>query len=460
MPQFTITINGEQRMVEAADTDEFLYVLRDVLGVTGPKYGCGVGVCGACTSHVADPVGASGRFGEPQAFRPCITPTGFLDGKGVTTIEGLAPSDDVLHPVQQAWIDEDVAQCGFCQAGQIMTAVDLLNRIPDPTDEDIDREMSDNVCRCGTYYRIRLAIKRAAAGGGPMVQRFAGAERVETSVAISRAAFEDGAASTVVLSVSDAFPDALAGAPLAASAGGPVLITPSDALAPATAAEMARVLPPGGTVHLLGGTEALSDAVATSVQALGFTTVRLAGADRQATAAAIAPIAGPAPARIFLASGDSFGEALIASSTAARTGGVVLLTGAAGLPAEAQSYLDAHPGVPVTVVGNAAAATVGSLGQVVAGADAYATSVAMAEAFSSGMAGIALASGEDFPDALAGGAHAARGEHVLLLTRKGTLPASVRGFLSGSGMRSLIIYGGDAAVDGVVAEAARAAMSR
>jgi isoquinoline 1-oxidoreductase alpha subunit len=154
MPAYTLRINGETRTVDAPADLPLLYVLRDLLGVTGPKYGCGVGICGACTSHL-----------DGAAVRPCIVPVGSVGAREVTTIEGLADGD-LLHPVQQAWIDEDVAQCGFCQPGQIMAAVDLLARIPHPTDADIDAAMSDNVCRCGTYVRIRAAIKRAATMNG------------------------------------------------------------------------------------------------------------------------------------------------------------------------------------------------------------------------------------------------------------------------------------------------------
>ena len=149
MTSFTFTLNGVSTTVDAAADEPLLWVLRDRLGVTGPKYGCGVGVCKACTSHL-----------DGDAFNPCITPVGECAGRDVTTIEGLADGDS-LHPVQQAWIDEDVAQCGFCQPGQIMAAVDLLSRTHTPTDAEIDA--IENVCRCGTYGRIRAAIKAAAA---------------------------------------------------------------------------------------------------------------------------------------------------------------------------------------------------------------------------------------------------------------------------------------------------------
>jgi isoquinoline 1-oxidoreductase alpha subunit len=151
MPVYTLNVNGQTRTVDAPGDLPLLYVLRDLLGITGPKYGCGVGVCGACTSHVGG-----------EAVRPCIVPLHSVGAQPVKTIEGLA-NGSVLHPVQQAWIDEDVAQCGFCQPGQIMAAVRLLEQNPDPTDAEIDAAMSENVCRCGTYVRIRAAIKRAAA---------------------------------------------------------------------------------------------------------------------------------------------------------------------------------------------------------------------------------------------------------------------------------------------------------
>ncbi|MGH3545861.1 MAG: (2Fe-2S)-binding protein [Mycobacteriales bacterium] len=150
MPNFSFILNGERVSVDAPADLGLLYVLRDKLGVTGPKYGCGVGVCRACTSHLSG-----------EEIQPCTVPVRDADGQEVTTIEGLADGDE-LHPVQQAWLDNDVAQCGYCQPGQIMTAVALLRKKPNPSDEDIDR--IENVCRCGTYFRIREAIKQAARG--------------------------------------------------------------------------------------------------------------------------------------------------------------------------------------------------------------------------------------------------------------------------------------------------------
>jgi isoquinoline 1-oxidoreductase alpha subunit len=148
---YSFDLNGESVTVDVPGDASLLWVLRDTLGVTGPKYGCGVGVCRACTSHL-----------DGTAFQPCTTPVADCAGRTVTTIEGLA-AGDTLHPVQQAWIDEDVAQCGYCQPGQIMAAVALLADNPTPTDTDIDA--LENVCRCGTYVRIRRAIHRAAGSG-------------------------------------------------------------------------------------------------------------------------------------------------------------------------------------------------------------------------------------------------------------------------------------------------------
>lgn len=148
----TLTVNGQQRTLDIDPSTPLLWVLRDGLGLVGAKYGCGIGQCGACTVHVN---------GEP--VRSCSMPVGTIGDQAITTIEGLAAGGQ-LHPVQQAWIENDVAQCGYCQAGQIMTAVALLKRTPKPTDADINDAMTGNLCRCGTYVRIRKAI-HAVAGG-------------------------------------------------------------------------------------------------------------------------------------------------------------------------------------------------------------------------------------------------------------------------------------------------------
>jgi isoquinoline 1-oxidoreductase alpha subunit len=146
-----IILNGRSVSIDAAPDTPLLWALRDTLGLTGTKYGCGIGSCGACTVHLDD-----------APVRSCQLPLSAVEGKKVTTIEGL--SDDGSHPVQQAWILAQVPQCGYCQSGQIMSAVALLADKPKPTDADIDAAMSGNICRCGTYNRIRWAIKVAAGG--------------------------------------------------------------------------------------------------------------------------------------------------------------------------------------------------------------------------------------------------------------------------------------------------------
>jgi isoquinoline 1-oxidoreductase subunit alpha len=149
MPPVTLVVNGTRRRVDLPGDTPLLWVLRDSLGLTGAKYGCGAGHCGACTVHL-----------DGVAVRSCAIPVVRAAGKRITTIEGLSP--DGSHPVQRAWMAEDVAQCGYCQAGQIMAAAALLRSNPRPSDEQIEAAMSGNLCRCGTYQRIRAAVHRAA----------------------------------------------------------------------------------------------------------------------------------------------------------------------------------------------------------------------------------------------------------------------------------------------------------
>lgn len=144
-----LTVNGKPYQYDGDEDMPLLWFLREDAGLKGTKFGCGIGQCGACTVHL-----------DGGAARSCITPMAAVDGRAVTTIEGLAEGNG-LHPVQKAWIDIDVAQCGYCQAGQIMAVADLLSRKPIPTNQDIHTEIT-NICRCGTYYRLRKAIHRAA----------------------------------------------------------------------------------------------------------------------------------------------------------------------------------------------------------------------------------------------------------------------------------------------------------
>jgi isoquinoline 1-oxidoreductase alpha subunit len=147
-----VNVNGKDVSVDVDPDTPLLWMLRDALGLTGTKYGCGMALCGACTVHLAG-----------EAVRSCVTPVSAVGGRAVTTIEGL--SRDRSHPVQRAWIELDVPQCGYCQSGQIMSAAALLKLNPQPSDVEIDQFMSGNVCRCGTYQRIRAAIHRAAVLG-------------------------------------------------------------------------------------------------------------------------------------------------------------------------------------------------------------------------------------------------------------------------------------------------------
>ena len=153
MAPIRLKVNGRQRTVEVTPDTPLLWVLRDTLQLTGTKFGCGMAQCGACTVHL-----------DGTPVRACVTPVSAVGTRAVTTVEGLSP-DGASHPLQRAWVAEDVPQCGYCQSGQIMAAAALLKDTPSPTDADIDRAMAGNICRCGTYGRIRKAIHRAAQEG-------------------------------------------------------------------------------------------------------------------------------------------------------------------------------------------------------------------------------------------------------------------------------------------------------
>lgn len=149
MATFNLNVNGKKQAVDVDPKTPMLWVLRDHLNLVGTKYGCGIAQCGACTIHL-----------DGVAVRSCQLPVSAVQSKEITTIEGLSANGD--HPVQKAWLEHDVPQCGYCQAGQIMTATALLKKTPKPTDEQIDTAMNGNICRCGTYLRIKAAIKTAA----------------------------------------------------------------------------------------------------------------------------------------------------------------------------------------------------------------------------------------------------------------------------------------------------------
>ena len=152
MAQYTIKINGKEHQVDVAPDTPMLWVLRDHIDLVGTKFGCGIGQCGACTIHI-----------DGAATRSCLLPISSIGDRSITTIEGLSENGD--HPIQKAWIEHDVAQCGYCQSGQMMNAASLLNQKANPSDQDIDESMNGNICRCGTYVRIKAAIKTAAKEG-------------------------------------------------------------------------------------------------------------------------------------------------------------------------------------------------------------------------------------------------------------------------------------------------------
>ena len=151
-----INVNGEEQRVEVDPSTPLLWVLREQLALTGTKFGCGIAQCGACTVHL-----------NGTAIRSCSTPVAAAAGQEITTIEGLAPAQDELHPLQNAWIAHQVPQCGYCQSGQLMSAAALLAKNADPTDEEIDAAMAGNICRCGMYGRIKSAIRTVASGQTP-----------------------------------------------------------------------------------------------------------------------------------------------------------------------------------------------------------------------------------------------------------------------------------------------------
>ena len=301
------------------------------------------------------------------------------------------------------------------------------------------------------------------------VQRLAGPTRLETAISLSQNTFGPGDAPVVVLARSDEFADALAGAPLAAKERGPILLTPPDGLVDITAAEIQRVLPPGGVVYLLGGPAALSERVAQDVAALGYTPQRLQGPSRYETAIAIADAASTRPQFITIATGNAFGDALIAGSLAAASAdGVTVLTNGPSLPASVGRYLQDHADVLKTTIGPDAHEAVPEPKPFnVSGADVFARSVVTAETFygvddpDTAPRGVAIASGEAFPDGLAGGAHTfLAGRLPLLLTRQDQISDAALSYIAQiPSPQRAYLYGGDAAVSGAVEQQVNQALA-
>ena len=300
---------------------------------------------------------------------------------------------------------------------------------------------------------VDIPPREAVAGE---VVRLAGSERIATAVAISRAGFADGSAGAVVLARADLFADALAGAPLAVAVGGPLLLTPGAALADATRAELARVLPAGGTVYLLGGTAALGEAVAQDVTEAGFTPVRVAGANRYATSAAVDAALGH-PVALAYADGDTFADALIAGAAMAARGGALLLTSGDRLPPETA----ARAGDAIYAVGAAAAQAVPDALHALVGTTPAETSVLVASELFAGPSAVGIATADAFPDALAGGPHAAALGAPVLLTPTAALDSSVDQYLRGTApITRAWLFGGTAALSTTVEEAVHDALLR
>jgi thermitase len=300
---------------------------------------------------------------------------------------------------------------------------------------------------------------RSSRGGSwtvsvPAAARIAGDDRLRTAVAISRAGFENGGARAAVLARADHFADALAGANLAVARGGPLLLTGRGQLDGAVASELQRLLPQGSTVHLLGGEAALTPDVADAVARLGYTVRRHAGADRFATAVAIAQATSADPSAVLVTTGASFPDALAASAAAAKVGGVVVLTDGQRLPDATREYLEAHGGAERYAIGGPAAAAVPEA-TAVAGADRYRTATEVARRFFAGAEVVGVATGGSFADALAAGARMGRTGGPLVLTGA-TLPPSVSSLLEDADRAEL--FGGSAAIGRDVEEAVRRAV--
>lgn len=291
-----------------------------------------------------------------------------------------------------------------------------------------------------------------------VTDRIFGVSRVETAVAASQDTYGDGGAGAVVLARADTFPDALAGAPLAVANRAPLLLTETAGLHAATAAELERVLPPGGTVHLLGGLAALSQAVEDAVAALGYDVVRYPGADRYATAVLISQALGE-PGAIFVATGRNFPDALAAGAAAAELGGVIVLTDDDSMVGSTADYIAEHADVDRYAIGGPSAGADPQATPVV-GADRYATALRVATTFFDEPAVVGVAVGTNFPDALAGDTHIARRRAPMLLVDRGVLPGSVADYLAANraSIRQVFVYGGEVAISADVEAAIAAAL--
>lgn len=406
------------------------------------------------------------------------TPSGGANGEAVAPlVHTLAPAPGSVTGVGETLLRASVASPATVTAVRLtvdglgVVAVELA-----PRDASGQVVVSGSAVLSAGEHVARVTVEDSAGGRAERAwsflstarstRRLAGGDRFETAAAISAVAFPRHAEAAVVVRADD-FPDALAGAPLATSVRGPLLLAGRDGLPVATATELQRVLAAGSTVHLLGGLAALGEGVADDVAALGLRTVRHAGADRFATAAAVARALPPSPQAI-VASGESFPDALAASAPAARDGVPVLLTAGGSLPDVTAEALSGRGVEQVTLVGGSAAIGEGVERRVrelvarvarVSGPDRYATAVALREAFYVRTGGVSLASGEAFPDALAGAVLSAARAEPLLLTPAGVVASATGDALRTQQPHEITVYGGAAAVgDDVVRSALRAAV--
>ena len=283
----------------------------------------------------------------------------------------------------------------------------------------------------------------------PVVSRRAGADRITTATAVSTAAYDQNGADAVVLARADTYPDALVGAPLAAKMNAPLLYTAGTTLPPATQAELQRVLAPGKTVYVLGGTSAIPASIAAQLTALGYTVVRVSGQDRYATAVAVADLLGD-PTTVFLATSANFADALAAGPASAKVNGAILLTNGTAMSAATSDYLAAHPGTAYAIGGAAAAAD--PAGTPIVGADRYATAAMVAQQFFASASTVGVASGSTFADALPASAFLGHAAGPLLLTDPAALPAAPAAYLQtiSSGVTKALVFGGAAAVGAAV----------
>ena len=293
----------------------------------------------------------------------------------------------------------------------------------------------------------------------PFVSRRAGADRFGTATAISGAAYDTQGADAVVLARSDTYPDALVGAPFAAAKNAPLLYTTGAALPLSTSAEISRVLAPGKTVYLLGGTSAIPASVATQLSGMGYVVSRISGADRYATAVAVADAMG-SPSTVFLATAANYADALAAGPAAAHVTGAILLTNGASMPPETTAYLAAHPGTTYAVGGPAATADPSA--SAISGTDRYATAALVAHQFFATPTTVGLASGVTFADALPAAAYLARVGGPLLLTDPNALPSTAMDYLTGvqSGVNRALVFGGSSAVSATAQTEFAAALGR